>query len=78
MSKRYVISKNIVSLDYNEKTQELDVEFKGKKVYRYFPVSKELNEKLDNAASIGKTFHEFFIKNTSISHYKLSIADTDE
>ena len=52
-----VTSSHLKSVGYNEKAEELEVEFQSGEVYRYFAVPPVVYEELLSAESKGKFFN---------------------
>lgn len=58
MDLKPVTSSNIEAVGYNPKTQELQVQFKGKTVYAYDAVPEEVHSELmGDGTGIGGRFH---------------------
>lgn len=53
----YVSSSNVEAFRYDSVTRQLDIMFKGSRVYRYFSIPEVMAEDLANAASPGGWFH---------------------
>lgn len=58
ITKNLVVSSNINSIGYDEKTLTLHVEFSNGAIYQYHDVPKEIYEKLLASASIGKYLYQ--------------------
>ncbi len=52
-----VKSSHLKSVGYNEKAQELEIEFQSGEIYRYFKVPPVVFEELNSAESKGKYFN---------------------
>jgi len=53
-----VASSNLSRVRYDEKTNTLEIEFQGGRVYQYFDVPPHVYEGLISAASHGQFFNE--------------------
>lgn len=60
-----VSSSNISSVGYDPKTQILEIEFHGGRLYHYYNVPLEIYEGLMSASSHGKYLHQ-----NIIDHYR--------
>lgn len=67
MNRIKVDSSNLVSVGHDPKTNTLEVEFKGGKVYQYRPVTSQQYEALTDAASIGTHFAANIRNNSAIA-----------
>ena len=56
MELKFVESKNIIAMGYDDDTQTMAVQFKGGKVYHYHHVPRDLYETVRDAPSIGREF----------------------
>ena len=53
-----VSSSNLSRVRYEDRTNTLEIEFQGGRVYQYFDVPKQIYESLLKAESKGSFFHE--------------------
>ena len=54
-----VVSSNILSVGYDERTQTLEVEFIRGTVYQYYGVPDNIHQELMNAPSKGQFFNTY-------------------
>jgi hypothetical protein len=58
VKRQYIKSAGIISIGYDDKNHVLEVEFVGKKVYRYYDVPHEEYENLMKSESRGEYFNK--------------------
>jgi len=58
MKRSPVKSSNIAEVGYDMPTLTLEVEFKNKSVYQYWPIKRSMYDSLVNAKSVGKYFNK--------------------
>ena len=58
MQRTYVESSNLYSVGYDPRSEILEVEFHGGRIYRYFDVPPSLYTGLMQASSHGKYFNQ--------------------
>ena len=75
MERKKVISSNINSIGYDEKSMTLEVEFYNQKVYAYTPISQEGYSLLMNAESIGSFFAKNIKNNSNIKCTEVTIKE---
>ena len=63
MDRQLVVSSNIVSVGYDEKSETLEVEFRKERIYQYFEVPLQIYNEFMAAPSKGK-FHRGYILNS--------------
>ena len=56
---QFVVSSNLSAIAYDPRTREMEIEFKGGAVYRYFNVPKRVYTGLLNSGSHGKYFWRY-------------------
>lgn len=71
MKRKYIKSAGIISIGYDSENHVLELEFAGKKVYRYYNVPLEEHENLMKSESRG----EYFNKCIKPKDYKFEILD---
>ena len=59
MLKQSVVSTNLMSVGYDERTQTLEVEFLNGRVYQYYDVPSHMHEQLMQAPSKGQFFNTY-------------------
>ena len=57
MERQVVSSTNLATIGYDTKTQTLEVEFHGGRVYQYYGVPENMFDEVMRAASAGKFFN---------------------
>lgn len=72
MERTKVVSSNIQSIGYDEKTKTLEVEFYNQKVYQYNPITQEGYALLMGAESIGSFFSRFIKDNPQVTSTQVS------
>lgn len=72
MDRKKVVSSNINSIGYDEKSMTLEVEFYDGKVYQYNPVTPIANRLLMSAESIGSYFSKNIKSNKEVTCTKVS------
>lgn len=71
MERKKVVSSNINSIGYDEKTKTLEVEFYNQQVYQYSPITLEGYQLLMAAESIGSFFGKHIKNNRQVNCVKL-------
>lgn len=59
MQRQFVSSSNLYSVGYEQKSETLEIEFRGGGVYQYYNVPRNIFDHLMNAGSKGKFFHVY-------------------
>ncbi len=67
MLRNKVVSSNIQSIGYDEKTKVLEVEFYNQKVFQYTPIAPEGYQLLLSAESIGSFFNQHIKNNPQVT-----------
>lgn len=71
MERTSIKSSDLVSVGYDADKEELEVEFRGGKVYRYYEIPQDLYDGFMDASSKGKYFHRKVKK----ANYRYTKAD---
>ena len=71
MERQPVVSSNINSIGYDDKTKTLEVEFFDQAIWKYSPVTREGYTELMNSESIGSYFAKNIRKNEAIKAEKV-------
>ena len=70
MDRKKVISSNLKSVGYDEKSKILEIEFLNGGLYRYFNVPQNIFEGLINASSHGQ-FFDRYVKKAGYRYQKI-------
>ncbi len=71
MKRQKIESSNITSIGYDLPTLTLEIKFKNKAIYQYWPIGRYTYDSLMKAKSIGGYFSREIRGNTNINYRKV-------